>query len=80
MGANGDFEDATSLEDRRDAADSGETFGLVADSLLIGGAVLGITGTIFYVLNDAESDSSSASLFPIFSDDSAGVGFRTTFE
>lgn len=79
MSANGDFDDAQTLEERRDAADTGETFGLVADSLFVGGAVMGIVGTVLYLTASGSSESSAASVFPVVSDHSAGIGFRSNF-
>lgn len=73
------YEDATTLQARRDAASSGETFGYVADGLLITGVVTGVLGAIFWVTASPDEPEEMA-IVPFIGSDGAGVGMTWSFE
>ena len=80
--ANSDFEDANSVQARRDAADSGETYSLVADTLLITGVVLAGAGVaVYFLVPGSETDSNATTLriAPTVSAHGAGLGLDMNF-
>lgn len=71
-----EFEDATDVETRSDAASSGRTFGIVADSLLVTGIVTTAVGAIFWFTRPKET--STAKFGPTF--DGKHVGFGLSLD
>ena len=67
-----DFEDAQDLDGRRSAGDSGRSFGVIADSLLLTGIVTTAVGAIFWFTRPTESNS--AQIGPTFDGKRVGVG------
>lgn len=81
-GAHTDFEEATTLDDRRAAASSGKTLSGVADGLLIGGAVLTTLGVIFWATASPEEETpqtSGATLLPSIGPSGASVTYSVSF-
>jgi tetratricopeptide (TPR) repeat protein len=80
-GSHADFEDATTLEARRDAASSGKTQSLVADSLLGVGVVLAAVGVVFFVMSSSEEGAAKTTLrmMPEVGADGAAVRLRLDF-
>lgn len=82
-GAHGDFEDATTLDDRRAAADSGKTLSLVADGLLVGGAVLTALGVVFWATaspaDEPKEPAQSSRWIPAVGPDQVGVSYWLSF-
>jgi tetratricopeptide (TPR) repeat protein len=72
------FEDATTIDERRDAADSGQTMSIVSDSLLISGAVLGVLGTVFF-FTASPTESDQIAIMPIIGTDRVGMGLSFGF-
>jgi len=77
--ANTDFENATTLSDRRDAADSGETFSIVSDSLLITGVVLTGVGAVLYFTAGEGEQATAIKLGPTFDAHSVGLGLEMNY-
>lgn len=78
-GANDDFENATSVQERRDAADSGETYSLVADTLLITGAVLTGVGAVLYFTAGSGEEQTTMTIGPRFDAHSVGLGLEMNY-
>lgn len=81
-GAHTDFEEATTLDDRRAAASSGKTLSGVADGLLIGGAVLTTLGVIFWATASPQEEkpqTSGATLLPSIGPGGASVTYSVSF-
>ena len=77
--ANSDFENASSLAERRDAADSGGTYAIVADSLLITGVVLtGVGAVLYFTAGDGE-EATALKLGPTFDAHSVGLGLEMNY-
>ena len=77
--ANDDFENASTLAARRDAADSGETYAIVADSLLITGVVLtGVGAVLYFTAGDGE-EATAIKLGPTFDAHSVGLGLEMNY-
>lgn len=79
-----DFENATSLEERRSAANAGRTQAVIADSLLVTGIVTGIVGGVVLVASAGGAEkpataSSSWSVSPLVGQKSVGMGFELNF-
>lgn len=83
-------QDATTLSGRREANDAGETYALVADGLLLGGAALAGVGLVLWLTATPESperstdealdeDSTQISLSPQLGADRAGLTFTLDF-
>jgi tetratricopeptide (TPR) repeat protein len=80
--ANSDFDDATTRAARREAASSGQTSSIVADSMLGLGAVM--TGlSIYFFLSPSETetrpDQTAMELSPQIGPDGAGMSFSVQF-
>jgi tetratricopeptide (TPR) repeat protein len=80
--ANSDFEDATTRAARRDAASSGETSSIVADSTLGLGVIM--TGlSVYFFLSPSETevppDQTTMHLAPQIGADGAGMSFLVEF-
>ena len=60
-----DFETATTVDARRQAASSGKTNSVVADSLLIGGLVTASVGGILLILSSGKSDKKAKASKPV---------------
>ena len=73
------FEDATTIEERRDAADTGETMSIVSDSLLITGVVLGALGTVFFFTASPIESDTGVAITPIIGTDRVGMGLSFGF-
>lgn len=78
-GAHDDFENATSVQDRRDAADSGETYSLVADTLLVTGAVLTGVGAVLYFTAGSDEEQTTMTIGPRFDAHSVGLGLEMNY-
>lgn len=77
--ANDDFENASTLAARRDAADSGGTYAIVADSLLITGVVLtGVGAVLYFTAGDGE-EATAIKLGPTFDAHSVGLGLEMNY-
>lgn len=65
-GAHDDFTNATTLEDRRAAADTGQTYGYVADGLFVAGGLFTLVGIITYALTGPEEqpETKTTSIMP----------------
>lgn len=79
--AHNDFTDATTLAERRSAADSGETNALVADILFGGGAALTAGGVIWLILvaTDNGGDSQAVVFVPSVGAGSASFNMTLRF-
>jgi tetratricopeptide (TPR) repeat protein len=80
-GAHGDFEDAATLADRRSAASDGQTYSVVADSLLGVGVVLAAVGVVFFFTAEPEQGEAATTLrvMPAVGADRAAVQLRLDF-
>jgi tetratricopeptide (TPR) repeat protein len=77
--ANDDFENASTLAERRDAADSGGTYAIVADSLLITGVVLTGVGAVLYFTAGEGEEQTAIKLGPTFDAHSVGLGLEMNY-
>lgn len=77
--ANDDFENATTLSERRDAADSGQTYSIVSDSLLITGVVLTGVGAVLYFTAGDGDEATAIKLGPTFDAHSVGLGLEMNY-
>ncbi len=77
--ANDDFENASTLAERRDAADSGGTYAIVADSLLITGVVLTGVGAVLYFTAGEGDERTAIKLGPTFDAHSVGLGLEMNY-
>ena len=82
----GEFEDASSLQERRDAADAGETFALVGDVLFIAGGATAAAGIVWLIIEltseapaSAANAQSNVHLVPIINEEQRGLGLGFTF-
>ena len=81
-GAHGDFDSATTLTQSREAAESGQTYTTVADSLLAAGVVAGGVGLYFWAAPPTEehaAPSPSASLTPAVGPQGASLTLTVDF-
>lgn len=76
--ANESFEDAQTLEQRRDAADQGRAYALTSDVLWVSGAALGLAGVITYVIRTPD-DTPVARVRPMLSPTQAGATLHMRF-
>lgn len=76
--ANTRFEDAQTLEQKRDAAEQGRTYAVVSDVLWISGAALLVTSAITYVIR-TEDDTPVAHVRPVLSPGHAGFDVHMRF-
>lgn len=79
-----EFEEATSLQDRRQSASQGRTNSIVADTLLVTGAVSAIVGTVFLVTSSGGSDTNpetarNFTVSPLLGGDVLGLGLELDF-
>ena len=77
------FEEATTLQERRDAASAGRTNSVVADSLLVTGLVTAVVGGVVLLVSsgDAEASPESAAwtVTAVIGRGSAGMGLNLCF-
>lgn len=71
------FENATTLQERRDAADSGSTFSIVSDSLLISGLIAAGVGTVLFFT--AKPSEGGVAIAPYVGQHEAGLGLSLTY-
>lgn len=71
------FENATTLQERRDAADSGSTFSIVSDSLLISGIIAAGVGTVLFFT--AKPSEGGVAIAPYVGQHEAGLGLSLTY-
>jgi tetratricopeptide (TPR) repeat protein len=74
-----EYEEAVTLQARRDAAGSGETFGYVADGLFLTGVVTGALGAVLWLLATPD-ESDGVDVTAGVSADGATVGLSWSFE
>lgn len=78
--AHDDFTNATTLDDRRDAASTGQTFGYVSDGLFVAGGLLTVIGIITYIATGPEEakEPAKAAIAPSVGPDrfTVDVSFR----
>ena len=70
------------MSERRSAASSGRTFGIVSDSLLITGVVTTALGAVFYFTADKSEQPAEETTFqfaPTTDGKRVGVGMKVTF-
>lgn len=72
------YESATDLESRRAAASRGETFGYLADGLLVTGVVTAVLGTIFW-FTAGPDEPSGVAVTPSVGRDGGGVSMSWSF-
>ena len=79
--AHADFEEAGTLDDRRAAASSGETYSLAADGMLVLGVTLAAVGVVFFVIAEPEEGAAGTTLrvMPAVGADGAAVRLRLDF-
>jgi len=77
--AHTDFTNATTLEARRSAADSGETDALLADLLFGGGAALTVAGIIWLVVIASDNATETVVFVPEIGADSLGLNMALRF-
>jgi tetratricopeptide (TPR) repeat protein len=76
-----EFEDATSLQDRRDASSAGKTNAVVSDALLVTGAVSAIVGAVFLIANSGSDTDTDTALrvSPLVGTHAFGLGLDLDF-
>lgn len=77
------FEEATTLEGRRDAASAGRTNAVVADSLLVTGFVTAVVGGVVLLMSsgdtDANPETAAWTVTPVIGRGTAGMGLGLSF-
>lgn len=73
------FEDASSLQDRRDAASAGGSLAVVADTMLIVGAVSAITGGVLLIASTGGDESARMTVTPLVGQHAWGLGLDMNF-
>ena len=76
--AHSDFEDATTIEERRSAADDVDLFAPMADGLMIGGGVVAATGIVMLIIG-LNSESTQTVLAPTVGGEQLGFALTTRF-
>lgn len=79
--AHSDFQNAVTRGERRNAAEQGETYGVVADSLLVAGTALSGIG-VFFLLSPAQKEvprGNAARVVPVVTPSSAGLKLNLDF-
>jgi tetratricopeptide (TPR) repeat protein len=74
-----DFDDAATLAGRRSAAETGNTYTTVADSMLVAGVVFAAAGVYFWAEAPEETPAEGARLVPSVGPDGASVTFSLDF-
>lgn len=77
------FEEAPTLQERRDAAAAGRTHSVIADSLLITGVVAAVTGTVILLVSAGEAEAApetaSWTVSPLVGQKAVGMGLQLSF-
>jgi len=76
-----EFEDATSVEAKKDARSSGQTFALVADGLYISGAIVSVIGVYLLLTSGSNEAATASGITPVgwVEAGGGGLGFHTSF-